>query len=100
MAATTRSLDELRTRIDAIDDAVHDLLMERAGLAASLRAAKSNQPGAPGIAFRPDREAAIIRRLVGSNDYPSKQMFETFELWNGGADRVFAPGDVVNMPAA
>ena len=44
--------------------------------------------------------AAIIRRLVGSNDYPSKQMFETFELWNGGADRVFAPGDIVNMPVA
>lgn len=42
--------------------------------------------------------AAIIRRLVGDDSYPSKDTFNTFYAWNGGEGRSFAPGDVVNMP--
>jgi chorismate mutase/prephenate dehydratase len=54
------TLASLRTELDRLDDAVHDLLMERAlvvGRIAAL-AAKGKVP------LRPGREADIIRRLV------------------------------------
>ncbi len=51
-------LTALRARLDEIDDKIHDLLMDRAlvveGVARSGKAA----------AFRPGREAAILRRLL------------------------------------
>ena len=51
-------LATLRARLDTIDDQIHDLLMDRArvveGVARSGKAA----------AFRPGREAAILRRLL------------------------------------
>ena len=51
-------LAALRARLDAIDDTIHDLLMDRArvveGVARSGKAA----------AFRPGREASILRRLL------------------------------------
>ncbi len=55
------SLDDLRRRIDHVDDRVHDLIMERAELVEAVAALKqtSGQP-----AFRPGREASILRRLV------------------------------------
>ncbi len=43
--------------------------------------------------------AAIIRRLVGDDSYPSEATFEKFYDWNGGWERNFLPGDVANMPA-
>ena len=43
--------------------------------------------------------AAIIRRLVGDDSYPSSDQFEKFYDWNGGWERNFMPGDVVNYPA-
>lgn len=53
-----RSLAALRAQLDRIDDAVHDLLMQRAGVIEQV--ARSGKRGA----LRPGREAAIIRRLV------------------------------------
>lgn len=52
------TLENLRGEIDTIDDALHDLLMERAAVVMRVAAAKS------GPALRPGREAAILRRLV------------------------------------
>lgn len=43
--------------------------------------------------------AAIIRRLVGSDAYPTSAQFETFYNWNGGWEQYFHPGDIVNMPS-
>lgn len=62
-------LGELRSRIDSIDDRIHDLLMERAALAERVLAAKRQQSGhsAPLTAadcVRPAREAEIVRRLA------------------------------------
>jgi chorismate mutase/prephenate dehydratase len=55
------SLDSLRAEIDAIDDALHDLLMRRAAVSEQVRAAKrSSRP----VLFRPGREAAILKRLL------------------------------------
>jgi chorismate mutase/prephenate dehydratase len=51
----------LRAELDEIDDAIHDLLMRRAGLVGYLATARFK---APGVALRPGREARIIRRLL------------------------------------
>jgi chorismate mutase len=52
-------LAALRGELDRIDDAVHDLLMQRATVVEHV--AHTGKPAA----FRPGREAAIIRRLLG-----------------------------------
>ena len=55
------NLDELRRRIDAIDDRLHDLILERAELVESIAGVKQST-GQP--ALRPGREAEILRRLL------------------------------------
>ena len=55
-------LQAIRVRIDAIDEAVHRLLIERSGVIAELIHIKGLSK--PGAAFRPDREADMMRRLV------------------------------------
>ena len=61
-AAPEPSLAALRHEIDDIDRALHTLLMERGEIIDRLIAVKARQGG--GSAFRPDREAAMMRRLV------------------------------------
>ncbi|HEY7299962.1 MAG TPA: chorismate mutase [Xanthobacteraceae bacterium] len=56
------SLDSLRRDIDKIDEAMHRLLMERGDIIDRLIAVKQTQE--TGSAFRPAREAAMMRRLV------------------------------------
>jgi chorismate mutase/prephenate dehydratase len=51
-------LDALRARLDDLDDTIHDLLMQRALVIESV--ARSGKPAA----FRPGREASILRRLL------------------------------------
>lgn len=52
----------IRNRIDAIDERMHRLLIERAGVIAELIQVKGTSR--PAAAFRPDREADMMRRLV------------------------------------
>jgi chorismate mutase len=56
------SLTELRKEIDRIDEAMHGLLMERGEIIDRLIRAKRTQES--GSAFRPAREAQMMRRLV------------------------------------
>jgi chorismate mutase len=56
------SLADLRRDIDRIDEAMHALLIERGEIIARLIEAKSTRE--TGSAFRPAREAAMMRRLV------------------------------------
>jgi chorismate mutase len=56
------SLDDLRKEIDRIDEAMHKLLMERAEIIDRLISVKKSQE--TGSAFRPVREAEMMRRLV------------------------------------
>ena len=56
------SLADLRAEIDRIDEQMHRLLMERGEIIDRLVAVKRNQT--EGSAFRPAREAAMMRRLV------------------------------------
>jgi len=55
-------LPELRREIDRIDEAMHRLLMERGEIIDRLIAVKST--AASGSAFRPGREAAMMRALA------------------------------------
>src|SRR6476646_7932850 len=48
----------LRARLDELDDQIHDLLIERAKVVENV--ARSGKASA----FRPGREAAILRRLL------------------------------------
>jgi chorismate mutase len=59
--AALPSLANLRAELDRLDDAVHNLLMQRAGVVTQVAVL-----GARGkVPFRPGREAEIIRRLAG-----------------------------------
>lgn len=58
----SKKLEQIRIQIDSLDNQIHDLLMERAGLihAVSAEKKKSNRP-----IVHPAREAKMIRRLIG-----------------------------------
>src|SRR5712692_6675587 len=56
------SLAELRREIDRLDEGMHTLLMERGKIIDRLIAVKQTQE--TGSAFRPAREAEMMRRLV------------------------------------
>jgi chorismate mutase len=58
----TPSLAELRKEIDRLDEAMHKLLMQRGEIIDRLIKAKHTQES--GSAFRPAREAQMMRRLV------------------------------------
>lgn len=55
-------LQVVRNRIDAIDEELHRLLIDRSSVIAELIRIKGTSK--PGAAFRPDREADMMRRLV------------------------------------
>lgn len=59
---TPPSLADLRGEIDRIDAAMHKLLMERGQIIETLIAVKKTAE--TGSAFRPAREADVVRRLV------------------------------------
>jgi chorismate mutase len=59
---TIRSLAHLRRDIDRIDAAMHELLIERGEIIDQLIAVKKTEE--TGSAFRPAREADMMRRLV------------------------------------
>jgi chorismate mutase len=58
----TPSLTDLRAEIDRIDESMHRLLMQRGDIIDRLIAVKHTQES--GSAFRPAREADMMRRLV------------------------------------
>lgn len=60
--ADVPSLAELRKDIDTIDEGMHRLLIERSEIIGRLIAVKKSQE--VGSAFRPAREAEMMRRLV------------------------------------
>ncbi|HLG87825.1 MAG TPA: chorismate mutase [Alphaproteobacteria bacterium] len=60
MPSSTNRLDLLRRDIDAIDVAIHDLIVKRATIVEDIRKIKNRA----GPALRPGREASIVRALV------------------------------------
>lgn len=61
-----RALLQLRNRIDAIDAEMHRLLIERGAVIDEL--IKTKRLDRPGAAFRPDREADMMRRIVARHE--------------------------------
>jgi chorismate mutase / prephenate dehydratase len=61
-SAAADPLQAIRRRIDAVDEEMHRLLIERSGVIAELIEIKGTSR--PGAAFRPDREADLMRRLA------------------------------------
>jgi chorismate mutase len=60
-ATPSGGLPALRAELDRIDNAIHDLLMQRARVVEEV--GRSGKPAA----FRPGREASIIRRLLAQH---------------------------------
>ena len=61
MSTALTTLADLRRRIDELDDALHDVLMERAAVVESVGRLKRADATPP---LRPGREAQILRRLL------------------------------------
>ncbi len=63
----SKTLDEIRQKIDEIDNQVHDLLMQRAGLVSGVASAKKEK----GLQIvQPAREARMVRRLLARHEGP------------------------------
>lgn len=62
-------LESLRGEIDAIDDRLLQLFNQRAQLAVNVAAAKDAAGGAASC-YRPEREQAVLRRLLKNNPGP------------------------------
>ncbi|WP_026868463.1 chorismate mutase [Inquilinus limosus] len=89
MPDTPQTLDSLRRRIDEIDDAIHDLIMQRAALVHDIAAAKNGDP----LAMRPGREAAILRRLAArhAGGFPLPELTRIWRELIAGCTRMQAP---------
>ena len=59
------TLDAIRREIDAIDDQILDLLERRFAATWRVKAMKSSDGSIAASPFRPAREAAMLRRLIG-----------------------------------
>jgi chorismate mutase / prephenate dehydratase len=69
-SAAEGALALLRLEIDAIDNAIHDLLMNRAEIVDRVATAKGTGTRKAAPLFRAGREASILRRLVARNRAP------------------------------
>ncbi|MCK5445789.1 MAG: chorismate mutase, partial [Rhodospirillaceae bacterium] len=67
-----KTLDELRQKIDEIDDQLHDLIMSRTQIVEQVRAVKSTDR----VKIRPAREAEIIYRLMARHQgaFPKREL--------------------------
>src|SRR5438132_7759406 len=68
MSEIPSDLEQLRRRIDEIDDRLQDLLVERINIVSRVAAHKRGTDGL--AAHQPAREAEIIRRLIARNHGP------------------------------
>ena len=68
--STDQRLAELRLAIDAVDDELLALLNRRAGLTIEVGDVKRAAGATAAEFYRPDREAQILRRLLGANPGP------------------------------
>ena len=77
--ADNRDLEQIRADIDAIDKEIQSLLNRRAGcaqrvaeikLAETQAARERGEPDAEVVYYRPEREAQVLRRIMGRNEGP------------------------------
>ena len=72
------SLADLRAEIDALDDAMLDLLRHRAEVVARMAQSRAKGGSVP---LRPGREALILRRLLGRNGGSALAPAALVRLW-------------------
>jgi len=104
-ASSPSSLATLRQKLDAIDNQLHDLLMQRARIVEDV----ATDPTKAGIKIRPGREASILRRLVSrhAGALPAQAIFRVWrELFaaalvieGGQTVAVCAGDDESDLPA-
>jgi chorismate mutase len=104
-AASSSNLASLRQKLDAIDDQVHDLLMQRARIVEDV----ATDPTKSGIKIRPGREAGILRRLLARHTgaLPAQAIFRLWReifaaalvIEGGQTVAVCAAGDETDLPA-
>ena len=66
-------LDDLRVKIDEIDQKIHQLINERATCAqqvAEVKQKEAETTGAPVVFYRPEREAQVLRNVMARNTGP------------------------------
>jgi chorismate mutase/prephenate dehydratase len=90
MLSNQSDLEELRRRLDAIDDRLQDLLIERLEIVSRVAAEKRND-GVPW--YVPAREAQIIRRLVArqGNAFPIGPLVRIWRELLGATTRSQGP---------
>ncbi|WP_316863073.1 chorismate mutase [uncultured Cohaesibacter sp.] len=93
------TLDELRQKIDRIDQSIHNNLIERSEIIEALIAVKRTDK--PGAAFRPGREMNMMRRLVSRHrgilpittvEHIWREIIATFTHMQAPFSVVVAPG--------
>jgi len=63
------TLEQIRGRIDAVDDQLLELINRRAALALQVRELKNTSTGNVSY-YRPEREAQILKRVIDANNGP------------------------------
>lgn len=66
---TTLDLQDIRQQIDQVDEQIHLLINQRAGLAETVAKAKFSQESNP-VFYRPEREAQVLRKVMERNQGP------------------------------
>lgn len=103
-AAASSSLISLRREIDALDDRLHDLLMDRAAIIERVK----TEGGKTGTLIRPGREAMILRRLLARHQgaLPAqailriwRELFSAALMIEGTLTVAVAEGAHLDMPA-
>jgi chorismate mutase len=86
--SATSPLETARREIDALDDAIHDLIKRRVALVGQVARAKG-----PGLPIRPGREAMILRRLLArhSGNMPPVVLLSIWRELMGALTRLQAP---------
>src|SRR5579863_4152512 len=90
MLSTQADLDELRRRLDRIDDSLQDLLTERLAVVARVAAQKRSGAVSP---YVPSREAEMLRRLVArqGDEFPAGPMVRIWRELLGATTRAQGP---------
>lgn len=93
MREEDQELAALRREVDRIDDAIHDLLMQRTEAVLRIGAAKRDDASGPFVATRPGREAAIVRRLLARHRgaFPAEVLVRLWREMIGSLMRVQGP---------
>ena len=102
MADIDDTLQPLRRRIDAIDDRMLDLLVERTEIVREIAKLKPGAEGGTSLAMRPGREAVIMRRLLArlSGPLPPKVVARLWREIFSAKTRLQAPMEVCVADAA